>query len=181
VIRLSDVGKKPCKPGSTLYIFATEAIQFDADLNVTGSEWTIYAFAPKWEVVQNGVLINLNGTRGADPQPSVAPGLGENGASGKPGGAAGNFFGLGMTISNSAKLRVHAVGGPGGDGQHGSPGKPNVVGSTPKIPENTEQYEFFSHYSCDLLISMSDINGYDLSPRGVYRLFGDDNGGSCYE
>ncbi|MEW9824903.1 MAG: hypothetical protein AB2992_07200 (plasmid) [Candidatus Symbiodolus clandestinus] len=120
-----------CRNGvvlSAVDVFALNAIFIDKDLQEIGSRLQVSIVAPRWQVI-GARTINLDGAPGI-PYPSKAEdgrypgGSGSDGLPGLPGGAAGNFLGIGKEFiySRHLNLTITTNGGQGGPGQQGGNG-----------------------------------------------------------
>lgn len=106
------------KEVKALTIFASDTVHIDRDLNVTRLNLSIVA--PNW-VIMGDRKINLDGAPGK-PHSDIQADDYIEGLPGLPGGAAGNFFGVGETFTCIEKLTISACGGRGGPGQIGGRG-----------------------------------------------------------
>lgn len=106
-------------------VFAFNSLIIDMDVDVSGSQLTLFFIAPTWVVVGNR-KIAVDGSKG-DYIPKAEDGNhtnidGQDGKPGLPGGPGGNFFGIGDSFVNGKSLTITANGGIGGTGQYGGNG-----------------------------------------------------------
>lgn len=124
-IKMSDVLKETCiDKVNFIEIFALDKFTIDVDIDKSGQKVQLAIIAPVWEVIGNRKII-LNGSPADAHSTSQAldsVGDGRHGKPGKPGNAAGSFFGVGKAFINDINLKIYMNGGRGGPGQDGGKG-----------------------------------------------------------
>lgn len=118
-VKISDIGlwKDTVK---FVEVFALNNLFIDADIIKIGQNAQVSFIAPKWYIIGDR-QINLNGEDG-EPHSESPLERAKDGVPGKPGGAAGNFLGIGKKSFCDQYLKIYMNGGKGGPGQDGAKG-----------------------------------------------------------
>ncbi|XP_055297177.1 uncharacterized protein LOC129565888 [Sitodiplosis mosellana] len=130
-VKISDVIEMNL-PKIHIEVFALNNLFIDVDIIKTGQDAQVSLIALKWFIIGDR-QINLNGKDGEPYLESPAE-TSKDGIPGRPGGAAGNFFGIGKKCFCDKNLKIYLNGGKGGPGQAGAKGADGIKGEPAPTP-----------------------------------------------